>query len=55
MDVFYKSMAAGKDLSGALRQAKLEILKKRLRLGSVEISLAHPFFWAPFVLVGGTD
>jgi CHAT domain-containing protein len=55
MDVFYKAMAAGKDMSRALRQAKLEILKKRLRLGSVELSLAHPFFWAPFVLIGGTD
>jgi hypothetical protein len=28
------------------------MLKQRLRMGNVELSLAHPFFWAPFILVG---
>jgi CHAT domain-containing protein len=28
------------------------LLKQRLRMGKVEVSLAHPFFWAPFILVG---
>ncbi len=52
MAPFYKSVAAGTGLADALRGAKLEVLKKRIRLGSVEASLSHPFFWAPFVLVG---
>ena len=52
---FYKAMTAGRPLGDALREAKREILKKRLRLGDTEVSLAHPFFWAPFVLIGGAD
>jgi len=36
----------------ALREAKL-IMKKSIRQkGNERISLSHPFFWAPFVLVG---
>jgi len=52
MESFYKAMMGGKDMAGALRQAKLDILQKRLRFGRTEVSLAHPFFWAPFVLIG---
>jgi len=55
MAAFYKALTAGRGTADALREAKLSVLKKRLRLGTVEISLAHPFFWAPFVLIGGTD
>jgi len=35
--------------------AKLDILQKRLRFGRTEVSLAHPFFWAPFILIGPGD
>jgi CHAT domain-containing protein len=49
---FYRSMAEGMSTPAALRKAKLQFLQKRVRLGNVEVSLAHPFFWAPFVLVG---
>jgi CHAT domain-containing protein/tetratricopeptide (TPR) repeat protein len=52
MAVFYEGLTSGKDPSAALRDAKLDILKKRMRYGGTEISLAHPFFWAPFVFIG---
>ena len=49
---FYDALAKGAATPAALRQAKLQMLKQRLRMGNVELSLAHPFFWAPFILVG---
>jgi CHAT domain-containing protein len=55
MAAFYKGITAGRAVPEALRDAKLEILKKSLHLGGVDISLAHPFFWAPFVLIGNPD
>ena len=55
MASFYEAMMGGKDMAGALRQAKLDLLKKRLSFAGTEVSLAHPFFWAPFVLIGSGD
>jgi CHAT domain-containing protein len=55
MASFYKAMMGGQDTAGALRQAKLDILKKRLYFAGTEVSLAHPFFWAPFILIGSGD
>jgi len=55
MASFYKAMTDGKDAAAALRQAKLDMLKKRLSFAGTEVSLAHPFFWAPFVLIGTGD
>ena len=55
MAVFYRAFTTGKTSAAALREAKLEILKRRVRLGGSEVSLAHPFFWAPFVLIGSGD
>ena len=52
MTSFYKAMTEGKGQLGALRQAKLGIMKMRLRFAGTEVSLAHPFFWAPFILIG---
>lgn len=49
---FYRAMAEGRPAPAALRQAKLQLLRQRMRVGNVEVSLAHPFFWAPFILVG---
>jgi CHAT domain-containing protein len=49
---FYRAMAQGRSAPAALRQAKLRLLQRRMPLGNVEISLAHPFFWAPFKLMG---
>ena len=52
MAAFYGAMAEGRTPPAALRQAKLQLLQQRVRMGKTEVSLAHPFFWAPFVLVG---
>jgi len=52
MASFYAALAGGATAPAALRQAKLHMLGQRLRAVRVEISLAHPFFWAPFVLTG---
>jgi CHAT domain-containing protein len=52
MSAFYEALAKGQSPPVALRQAKLRLLQQRVRTGSFEISLAHPFFWAPFKLVG---
>jgi CHAT domain-containing protein len=52
MSEFYRALAAGRSSSVALRQAKLQLLQQRVRIGNVDVSLAHPFFWAPFKLVG---
>ncbi len=52
MAAFYGAMAEGRGTPAALRQAKLQMLQRRLRIGPAEVSLAHPFFWAPFILVG---
>ena len=52
MAVFYGAMAQGNSTGAALRQAKLQLLQRRVRIGNVEVSLAHPFFWAPFIVVG---
>lgn len=42
MTSFYKLMLTGYTPSGALRGAQLELLKQQ----------QHPFFWAPFIIVG---
>jgi CHAT domain-containing protein len=40
--VFYEQLAAGKTKAAALRQAQFAALDQ------------HPYFWAPFFLVGDT-
>jgi CHAT domain-containing protein len=45
MKRFYANLAAGRDVSDALRLAKLEM---RRRLGPK----ATPYFWGPFTVVG---
>ena len=45
MTRFYKGLFTGKSRAEALRQASLEVRKSR----------PHPYFWAPFVLVGRGD
>jgi CHAT domain-containing protein len=44
MESFYGEMLAGTPKADALRRAQLEILQHS--------SYAHPFWWAPFVVVG---
>jgi tetratricopeptide (TPR) repeat protein len=42
----------GKTRPDALREAKLSMKKSIRQKGKEKLSLSHPFFWAPFVLVG---
>jgi CHAT domain-containing protein len=41
---FYKLLKDGRDKATALQQAQLKILEKE--------EYSHPYYWAPFVLVG---
>jgi CHAT domain-containing protein len=53
MKYFYANLEQGMSKAEALRQAKLRMIKSRGKLpDGKEISYAHPFLWAPFVLVG---
>jgi CHAT domain-containing protein/Tfp pilus assembly protein PilF len=49
MKAFYQRLHRGLAKDEALRQAKLTLIKGRQR------SWQHPYFWAPFVLVGGQE
>lgn len=54
MQKFHERLKSGQNKDEALRQAKLDIMKTQIQLkatGSQE-SLAAPFFWAPFILIG---
>ncbi|MCC7545146.1 MAG: CHAT domain-containing protein, partial [Aquabacterium sp.] len=44
MTRMYQTMGEGTDLMDAMRQAQLDVQKKR--------RFAHPFFWAPFNVIG---
>jgi len=46
MTSFHKTLAKGQKKSEALRNAKLEYL------ANANDVTAHPFFWAPFVVIG---
>ena len=54
MEKFYQRLKNGQDRAEAIRQAKLDIIRSTVKLKSTgtEQSLASPFFWAPFILVG---
>jgi CHAT domain-containing protein len=44
MLAFYSELAGGHDLARSLQQAQLRLLEDR--------ATAHPYYWAPFVLIG---
>ena len=48
MKEFYRNLKSGDTKAEALRQAKIKLLGTRVQ----GMSFAHPFLWAPFVLVG---
>ncbi|MEJ2706928.1 MAG: CHAT domain-containing protein [Anaerolineales bacterium] len=48
MRSFYKNLADGETKGAALRQAQLELLSSR----NNQQDFTHPYFWAPFFLVG---
>ena len=41
---FYKQLKNGKDKATALQQAQIKIMQKE--------EYSHPYYWAPFILVG---
>ena len=49
MKFFYKQLLEGKNKAEALQLAKLEMLQSERKL------YQHPFFWAPFVLIGESN
>lgn len=57
MERFYRRMKQGESKTEALRQAKLEVLHATMDLKALGMrqSLASPFYWAPFILVGDWD
>ena len=52
MEVFYENLLSGMTKSEALRQAKIKFIKGQEVMNGENISFSHPFFWAPFILVG---
>jgi CHAT domain-containing protein len=54
MEMFYGNISKGQPIEEALRASKLQYLKRSVRIGSQEMSLSHPFFWAPFALSSTT-
>ena len=57
MERFHRRLKQGESKAEALRQAKLDILQATINLKALGIpqSLAPPFYWAPFILVGDWD
>jgi len=55
MEYFYTALKQGLTKAEALRKALCEVMQMRIRDDATgeEESLASPYFWAPFILVGG--
>jgi CHAT domain-containing protein/tetratricopeptide (TPR) repeat protein len=51
MERFYEQLDTGKSKSAALQEAQLGLLYEGVRSGE-PVDRRHPFFWAPFYLVG---
>lgn len=51
MEHFYRGLLAGQSRAGALRAAQLTLLA-RARTEPEQAAWAHPYFWAPFRLMG---
>jgi CHAT domain-containing protein len=54
MESFYEGLKAGLPKAEALQQARVKTMQKRIKRGVTgeQESLASPYFWAPFVLIG---
>ena len=53
MESFYRSLRGGLSKTHALREARLETMRKQINstVTGEQESLASPYFWAPFVLI----
>jgi CHAT domain-containing protein len=49
MKSFYANLKNGQPKDEALRQAKLSLLRGK------QLTWRHPYYWAPFVLVGANN
>jgi CHAT domain-containing protein len=53
METFYRKLAEGWTKGAALRHAQLELMAaQKAKVPAGEETYAHPYFWAPFFLVG---
>lgn len=54
MQTFYQYLAQGETKGAALRQAQLQFIKQKYNAGNPMEFYTHPYFWAPFFLVGAS-
>jgi CHAT domain-containing protein len=54
MELFYRKLADGRSKGAALREAQLQFIRGGSASDEEARDYAHPFFWAPFFLVGDT-
>ena len=52
MEAFYAGLADGRSKAAALRQAQLQFIHQQAGQEHLSELYAHPYFWAPFFLVG---
>jgi CHAT domain-containing protein len=54
MEEFYRARGEERKVTKAeaLRQAQLSLLQGRVKTDNPKIDLSHPYYWAPFVLMG---
>lgn len=54
MEEFYRARGEKRKVTkaAALRQAQLSLLQGRVKADNPNIDLSHPYYWAPFVLMG---
>ena len=51
--MFYRNLVEGKGKGEALRHAQLQFIQGKSDLSATQPEYyAHPYFWAPFFLVG---
>jgi CHAT domain-containing protein len=52
MEHFYRNLAQGHTKGQALRDSQLSLIQAESATGQVDGAYRHPYFWAPFFLVG---
>ncbi len=55
MQDFYGTLAGGAGRARALAEAKRRLIRAGSEIPGADVALAHPYFWAPFVLNGDCD
>ncbi len=54
MQAFYRARGEERAMTkaAALREAQIAMLRGSIRSSDPKLDLRHPYFWAPFVLMG---